>query len=226
MVLLGWVFGKEDVEIVEVPSTGSPACLKPADNPFIPSQSSQSVGGFVEGRPLVCGGDHIKSCSEYSFDSKTWNLTTFSMNEKRQSAEAVVLPNGTFLVLGGRLGDNSLTTTELLIDNDRFEYGVDLPGHFERFCAVMVDESTVLIAGGYYLKEQAHLLEVHTGIWTRTGDLTTGRYGHSCGLVGETVVAVSGYTVSTTTYPYGPTESIDILSLATLTWSPGKLAKK
>ena len=145
------------------------------------------------------------------------------MNEKREFATSVVLPNGTLFILGGEYGDNSLTTTEVLVDNDYFDYGIDLPEEFYKHCAVLVNSTHLIIAGGLSdaeAKNSTYLLDIDSGSWDRTDDLIAARYWHSCGLVGnDKVVAAGGYNGA------DYLASTEIFNLRTMEWSEGKCTR-
>ena len=201
------------------------ACQKPADNPF---HDYGTVGGFVNGRPLICGGMEKALCSEYSFNSSQWALTPYTMNEDRWFAASVILSNGTFLVLGGRqcpAGGAQCTSqyvtlenTEILMDGSHFEYGINQPKPLSYQCVVIINDNRMLVAGGfgpageYY--NSSYILELGTNSWTRIGDMNRKRFAHSCGLVGgDKVVAAGGGDQH---------DSTEILDLGTMTWGTGE----
>ena len=76
-------------------------------------------------------------------------------------ASSVILPNGTFSVMGGRVSERavddglnqiqhvSLDTTEVLISRrSHFEFGSGLGGKTEGQCSVLTNESHVFVGGG------------------------------------------------------------------------------
>ena len=155
-------------------------------------------GDFVNGRPLVCGGS-TTACSEYSFANRQWTRTSFLLNAQRDFAASAVLPNGTFLVTGGGDDDNSWSTTELLIDDSHFEYGVGLPARLLGHCAVLVNESHLLVAGGLFsfVHHSSYILDLDRGTWSEVDHLIHRRAFHSCGLVSGSgvVVAAGGFRI-------------------------------
>ena len=155
------------------------------------------VGSFVEGNPVICGGydsdGYQNRCSLYSFGDGSWNLAPFALNHARYAAASVALPDGGFLVMGGRgHTEDSLTTTEIL-SGGTFEIGPDLPERFDFHCSVLANDTHVFLSGGTFAPNSAYFLEISSGSWTRARDMR-GRYQHTCGLSrnGEMVVA-GGY---------------------------------
>ena len=212
MIIGGWNGSTiYDVEIVELSQSGQ-QCQKPQDNSY---SDKGMVGGFINGRPLVCGGSFKHRCSEYSFTNEEWTLTTFSMKEERALAASVILPNGTFFIIGGSYGTNLLTTTELLIEDAHFEYGVDLPDELSQHCAVLINSSHLVTAGGYYTLS-SYLLDINLGVWTRIEDMNKERWLHSCGLVGGNEVVAAGGVNGV------GLDSTEILNIATMTWRTGE----
>ena len=215
-----------DTEIIELssPEPENP-CSKPPDNSY---GGHGMVGGFVGGRPLVCGGRNASSaqmrCSQYSFEDNQWRLTPFAMNEKRYLAASVILPNGTLLVIGG-CGGRGTRSTELLM-GDRFEYGPDLPFTSYGNCAVLADRSrsVVVIGGGSKdTDKSAFVMDIGSGEWRRINeDMAVGRRYHACGLVKvvkgqEEIVVVGGR-------PYTGAQAVastEILNMETMTWRSG-----
>ena len=225
-MIVGGLIGSspsDDVEIIELPNNKEQPCQKPADNPY---HNYGMVGGFVNGRPLICGGWEIAFCSEYVFVANRWDKTPFAMNIDRVFGTSVVLPNGTFLVLGGRhcptRGDchnsfQTLETTEALIDDSHFEYTFDQPEGISHHCAVAINDTHIILMGGILQdqpKDEAYLFNIRNHSWAEIGRMNTVRFGHGCGLVGENkvIVASGGGIVMT-----------EILHLDTMTWVIGEL---
>ena len=75
--------------------------------PDLPYGIRGHVGAFIEGRPIFCGGEATfassfeRRCVRYSFANQSWSLAPFQMRRMRKLAASVVLPNGTFFVIGG-----------------------------------------------------------------------------------------------------------------------------
>ena len=135
------------------------------------------VGAYINNVATVCGGNNGAQdrCSQFSFDTNSWSLAPFSLNQERRYAAAVLLPNMTFFVMGGVESTNAETTTELLIDV-KFEYGPELPDRYILHCTVMYNETHVFIGGGFYAPNSAYFLEIDFGTWTQVTDMNEERW--------------------------------------------------
>lgn len=129
------------------------------------------VGGWFYHRPHVCGGtdnlENYQECMEYEFDDDTWLNSSYHLGLPRVNADGtVLLSDYSFLVTGGD-PDPALDTSEILVDNEEFVSGPELPASLVRHCSVAVNETHVLVTGG---AEKVHMLDLVTdlvkGTWT------------------------------------------------------------
>ena len=157
MVVGGWISG-DPISNVEIISLQSPhLCRKPKDFPL---EIHSTVGAFIGGQALVCGGrkrestghqDYVStsSCYAYSFATDEWIKANFSLTEERGYATSALLPDGTFMVLGGW---PVAKTSEILV-NGEFVPGPSIPsgiasGLGRRSCLCTVNETHLFISGG------------------------------------------------------------------------------
>lgn len=159
--------------------------------------------GFPEkDEATICGGQRtsstaMKSCLTYDFGSFTWKEAPFSLKTERFGAESVLLDNGTLMVFGGRdkSGDDLKSTEVFYGGSGSFRYGPEMPYPAFIPCALKVNSTHVLLAGGYNGNDElvsAYLLSVIDGKWTELPDMRQKRNRHSCGLVNGADVVVAG----------------------------------
>ena len=126
--------------------------------PAFDSNIMHFVGQFINDQILICGGiakmpnkDHatVSKCKAFNFDSYSWEEQHFSLLSARAYAASVILHNGTFLVMGGIDGMDSLKTTEFLTDEPSFVYGLELLDRHADLCAAKINISHVFISGGF-----------------------------------------------------------------------------
>jgi hypothetical protein len=158
------------------------------------------------------------------YDPSTGMFTaTGSMISPRYAHSATLLPNGKVLLAGG-MGDSSNTGTDLvppqalasaeLYDPATGTFTPTGSMHVARasHTATLLPGGRVLIVGGadgpgtgyghypYFDSRPlatAEIYDVATGVFTQTGDLTTGRFAHTATLLGDGTVLVAGGVAST-----------------------------
>ena len=93
-----------------------------ADLAEFPVTNEGALGANLDGTPVVCGGLYQKC---YKFKNDKWKKFA-SMKDKREYAAGIVYKKK-FYVFGGRVGSNSLQTSEIISINGGVEYGPVLP---------------------------------------------------------------------------------------------------
>ena len=63
-----------------------------------PVERLATMGGLLDGKPLICGGFHPYSADCYQYD-QTWNPTT-QMNKERGAAGYVTMNDGSLWITG------------------------------------------------------------------------------------------------------------------------------
>jgi len=167
-----------------------------------------------DGNSIVCGGGsydgrhegHYKDC--YTFTGDNWEFHS-SFTEKRSGHSMVSVPKGVYSFGGHSI--NSWSSSEVLLDGSPFwTPGPNIPGEgVYGSCAVAVNDSVILIAGGEYDTTQVRLYNVYTDQWSSLPSLPYGVWDHDCILTPNGVLlsgGMSGGTVS------GQTILIDLTS--------------
>ncbi len=164
-----------------------------------------------DGRVLVVGGigstGTLRSAEIYTPATGTWSNAAADVGqplEFRDGHAAVPLPNGKVLVMGGRIGGNTLN---LLNNAELYDPATrswtNLPTmNSSRFLpqAVLLLNGRVLVCGGLSRDQFNQLVRLDTAEifdpannnWSRTDDLTDGRNNHRIALLLNGQVMVTG----------------------------------
>ena len=87
-----------DVEIIDLSGKNRTCRDDIADFPV----NYGSVGTFIEGSPLVCGGrDSQSSCWNYDPLANVWNISKYAMIEGRYAAAAAQISETEWWITGG-----------------------------------------------------------------------------------------------------------------------------
>ena len=125
---------------------------------------------------------------------------------------------GTIWYAGGHNGDHGVDTTELWRNNQWQEH-VRLPHQMHNHCMTWVNQSHILLTGGYNrggdYSAASYLYSEETG-FTRIENMKRPRSSHGCSAINESVVFLAGGYSRPSLNTF--TEYLD---LATLTWHDG-----
>ena len=189
-----------------------------------------SAGGFKDTGIVQCGGRNSNHCSSatekcyYLAQDATFHEATYSLQTKRYLASSVALPNGTFVVTGGIDQNLNYLKTIEIIDTVNGDVSVPqqtLPEPISRHCSILVNESVILIIGGYsgsYSRKTVFFdlqsLKSRPGPAMR---IARGYFG--CATMTSKVIVAGGYPKT------AKTETSEILDLKSNnpSWQPGKL---
>ena len=199
--------------ILLLPSLETANCTIPA---FPGTISDYEIMAFEKG-VQICGGIFDKDtaenqnlfsseCFRLPYGSKNWLRSSSipNMIEKRGLASSVNFDNGEFWILGG-IEEWSLrdarhhSSIEVLLNNGSWtKSSVTLPEALAYHCTVRIDSNRILITGGSSGKVHGsysaatYLYDQRTNIWERKQDMATSRGTHSCALLEENRVLVTG----------------------------------
>jgi len=147
------------------------------------------------------------------------------MTSARANAQAVLLPSGQVLVIGGT-GNSSGGASAELYDPGSGTWAAtgSMTAARVDFTATLLRDGTVLVAGGccapgsYFASfSSAEIYNPATGTWTATGGMASGRAGQTATLLGDgTVLVVGGTAVEA--YPGTPLRSAEIYDPVAKTW--------
>ena len=204
-----------DSEIITI-GGGTRVCPKPAN---LTENTYFGTGGYVTGRPLVCGASDTYECRYYSFEQGQWQQEV-SLSTIRNGATSLPLADGTLWITGGRAGVVDQESTEIYRDG-AFAPGPDLFLPRTSHCLVRLNDTHSFLAGG--LKDRtnpspfARIFNWQTRQWTSAGSLRIGRENHACALIDNPprVIVIGGRGED------GHTDTIEVLDLETMTWGMG-----
>jgi len=184
------------------------------------------------GKVLVTGGCTTSACSGYTgvselYDPKSnsWSRTG-SLSTARYSHTAVLLKTGKVLVVGGSTG-SALTSCEIY-DSSTGQWTNVASTKAARYLnsTNLLSDGKVLAAGGaftggaeLYPTNTAEIYDPSVNTWTRTGNMTTGRYGHTGTLLGDGTVLVAGGIGQPLSLGFIPTSKVDVYNEAKGTFS-------
>ena len=133
-------------EILDVSEEGG-ICTRPAPAQSVPITSKGSVGAFFSGSPTVCGG---RECHSYGLSTQSWSRLPFRTVRPRVDAAGTVMPNGSWIVVGGRDGSNkALSDSEVIEEKEReFRLGPLWPVAFWGHCVAGINGTHAFLAGG------------------------------------------------------------------------------
>ncbi len=200
------------------PRTGTWA----ATGPLQTARVWHMATALLNGRVLVAGGQSacaplclsLASAELYDPATRIWTPTG-SMHDGRFDGTMTRLDDGRVLVAGGFSNvttDNSVGVTQPTSGTQLSSAELYDPATGtwtqtgsmlfarERHTATLLADGRVLVTGGLtcpitgrcYYMDKAELYDPATGTWTRTGDMTTPRSGHSATLLQDGTVLVAG----------------------------------
>ena len=224
MVLGGypWTASKE-IEILDSENQGR-SCSASVNFPV--EVAYASGGGFKDTGIVQCGGrkSSYASATEkcyYLAQDATFHEATYSLQTKRSFASSVALPNGTFVITGGRdQNGNNLKTIEIIdtVNGDVSVPQQTLPEPISRHCSILVNESVILIIGGYSgsYSRKTVFFDLQSLKSTPGPEMRIARAYFGCATMTSKVIVAGGYP---------PTETSEILDLKSNnpSWQPGKL---
>ena len=199
LVLGGNLAFRRDAEILDFSNT-STVCTKPAN---IPDKFAKSaVGAYIDRKVMLCGGWLAgKDCAEYEFMAQQWHNVPYSLNIERAEAAGAMLPNGSWMIIGGKGPDaEPLFSTDFLNKNSLFEPNLQWPEAISGHCMEILNSSHIFVNGGEgkggKLLDSIYFLNVDTSFWLSPDEkMLHKRRGHVCGITnygGNEYIVISG----------------------------------
>ena len=178
----------------------------------------------ADGLVLTCGGMYEYDLYEYEYnlscfvldpDTNTWLLHS-TLDSPRHVSATVSLPSGIFL-LAHNTHENDETSSYLATGSTQWVPGPPLKRPTENPCAVSISASKFLLIGGLPDTHAVEEYDTITRAWTSWPELTVGRYGHSCSVIGDTVIIAGGASEET----FQTLLSTTILDISSRSQRPG-----
>ena len=149
------------------------------------------------GEVLVAGGlkggfPSLNSAELYDPAAGTWSMTSDA--NSRSFFAALLLPNGKVLVTEGEKAQSEVYDPAM---RSWTLTGKALAFREQGYTTTLLPSGRALLAGGYNydLPVSTELYDSTTGIWSNSGSMNTGRYGHTATLLSKGTVLVAGGTV-------------------------------
>lgn len=113
----------------------------------------RGTGTYYNGKPTVCGGwaegRYSKQCHTYDFTTHDWNLEAYELAHGASSSSTLMLPNNTWMVMGGFGGGNAVN----LLHNGTIVRGPNLPVVVQGACTARINDTHIFIGGGGFAGE-------------------------------------------------------------------------
>ena len=168
--------------------------------PGYPFETACAVGGFADGRIIVCGGVQLGSfCLGFDPGERLWYK--IGQTRAKIGSAAAVLEDKVLFVSGGMDASGLITRNSIFVSPKKIHYGPPLPEPLFGHCAVGINKTHVFIAGGisgndYKPTNKAWILNVRTGKFKQVNHFADPRFAHVCGFVtdlhGNKAIAVAG----------------------------------
>jgi hypothetical protein len=156
------------------------------DNYQIWKVAGVSGGLLTNNNALICGGLGFKRLDDcFSINAKGIRATA-KLTHKISYAASVVWNSTTLWLTGGYSDGTGYTKSTEFVQLTGTTPGPDLPLGVSQHCLVSLNDTTVLLIGGYlsYSTRSSATFYYNTDqkTWTDGPPLKTGRAGHSCAL--------------------------------------------
>ena len=151
--------------------------------------------GEVKPQPDTCFNTVDDDC-DTAAPACNWEQLPGTMTMARFRHQAVLLPGGKVLVVGGTDGTNIQSTAEVY-DPDARTWSLTGPMNTARqdFAMTLLPDGKVLVAGGFNggeLLTSAQLYDPASGTWSNTGSMLRARQKHAMTLLNNGKVLVTG----------------------------------
>ncbi len=139
------------------------------------------------GQVVICGGFGEETSNCHAYIDGHWERQGYFLEPNRAGASVVEIQSGKYLIMGGYLNGNFLSSTTFY-ENGHFVDGPELPEPMQYFSALMLNETHLFIAASRYQLTPAlyspknYLLDIRNYEWTELAERTlTPSNGHCSG---------------------------------------------
>lgn len=158
--------------------------------PSLPYLVSYGVSGWLDGRPIVCGGadvstrKYVKSC--YSLDrTKGWMIDNPMIQERFAASSAIIELSGrpAMWVLGGTNAHDKGLSSSSILSQGAWIPGPPMTGVRAGQCSLSISPTSVLVTGGLTKHGSTTLVETFSFRklgWTTMPSLNYKRERHAC----------------------------------------------
>jgi hypothetical protein len=190
LVTTGWDEGSNKMEIIDL-SDPANVCQPSVLDEYPIDQVQGASGGLLSNDiALICGGSKESSPTTRLDDCFVINENvveaTIKLTQPRSNAASVVLNGNTSWMTGGVLDENVKTKSTEFVELNATRPGPDLPVEVSFHCLVPLNDTTVLLIGGYQQggprSKDTFFYNIDHQTWTEGPKLLSGRSDHSCAL--------------------------------------------
>lgn len=148
---------------------------------------SAKIGEYI----FICSGyndaGQTSTCSQFNTNTESWTRPNFNMQSPLSYGGSVVLPNGTWIIIGGWNDYAEYQSSTMIFKDGAFSPGPSMPAERAGVCAVLVNYTHISVTGGRAdaagAFSSSYLLDVTKGVWKIMPDMIGPRNRHSCGIV-------------------------------------------
>ena len=196
---------------------------EPPQNPDHPRKLDAVTGGFLNKDFLTCGGfNSVEGTTDkcYMLGSEGPFAT---MMIKRALAASIVLNDQTMWILGGSSSSGiSHISTEYMFRNGTNKEGPPMPLPLSHHTMAKINQTTSFLVGGWTGYVISKKSWYYKGKWIEGPDLKIARYGHSLGIIRDSVTLLE-YVVTAGGYAGSDTNDVEIMRVDATSWETGKL---
>ena len=203
-LFVGFGNGSDVAEILNFPSSESQTPCASSIPEYPLGEVWGTVGMVVEGTIVLCGGVYYPSLDWYSecfalVMDNTSGLLEWqefpSMEKQRGWGSSAMLEDGSWMVLmgEGHYGEMTHTSEIFNISTKSWISGPEFPVAQSGHCAVSINESFILLVGGWSQEDHCFLFNLEDESYQEVACLQSGeRIFHSCTKTADGRVAVVG----------------------------------
>jgi hypothetical protein len=169
-VVSGW-FEYNECEVVDL-SGNKKDCPAIANHPSL----YDSIGTFIGGRALTCGGTddgtfgepgfYMRECLSYDNVTNTW-IQDLDMLSRRSQGAGVMMSDTEWWVSGGYNGNDETTDSERYASNGtEFSSFIPLPDGDTYHVMLKHNDTQYVMVGGFHLQGDVFLFNTETELWT------------------------------------------------------------
>ena len=170
------------IEVVDLQNPLN-SCSLPEE---FPTRLRNAIGGFTNDGPLLCSGYNYDTDSRsnacFTLKNSKFTEVEVKLQTERDSASAVVLPNGELWIQGGYDGNRDRLSTTETISLEGSQTGMELEKGIWGHCSMMINATTAFITGGYTgsSTKDTYFVDIHNWKWTKGPQMEEARRDHGC----------------------------------------------
>jgi len=231
-LFIGTGKGSDVPEFMNFPSSDSELPCDPDFPPYPHGEVEGTVGLLVNDSIVLCGGARYddlgwyKDCFQLVSDEVTGRLNWKffpSMSHERGWAQSILLKDGSWLVLmgEGRYGSQQSDSEIFNISTGTWTQGPEFPYATSGHCAVSINQSHILLVGGF--NSGCFIFNLEDNSFEAVPDLPSSiRQFHSCARRADGIIAIAGGCIDEDcVFPLQMSTKVELFDPQSMTWTAG-----